>query len=254
MNAFKPSAILSWTISCALLSFGVPVPVFADEAPPALRAEIVALTQELMDALVPGKADVWQRILADDVLITDEFGRRQDKAEAVKSIHAFPAGISGRIEVRDPHVRVYGDTAVIDCEQYETEDFFGQKFVVRYLATATFVRHGGAWKLAAFQDVTLPTPPPSLQVSGIVLADYPGTYRYASGRAFAVELDNGRLMLRTRAGGEAHALDAIARDVFMGGDDERNLLIFRRDARGQVAGLIERRKFNDLVMTRDRAK
>jgi hypothetical protein len=37
----------------------------------------------------------------------------------------------------------------------------------------------------------------------------------------------------------------------MGSDDERNLLIFRRDAAGKVSGLIERRKFNDLPMTLD---
>jgi hypothetical protein len=37
----------------------------------------------------------------------------------------------------------------------------------------------------------------------------------------------------------------------MGTDDERNLLIFRRDAAGHVTGLIERRKFNDLRLRRD---
>lgn len=227
---------------------------FADEAPPALAREIAGMTQELMDALVPGKAEVWQRLLADDVLVTDEFGRRQTKKEAVDSVHAFPAGISGSIEIRDPHVRVYGDTAVIDCEQYETETFFGQKFVVRYLATATFVRRAGKWQIVAMQDLTLPTPPPALNVRDLRLTDYPGTYRYTPERAFTIELAEGKLMLRTRSGAAPHALDPIAKDVFMGGDDERNLLIFRRDATGKITGLIERRKFNDLQMTRDAAK
>jgi len=226
----------------------------ADEAPQPLRKEIVALTQELMDALVPGKTEVWQRILADDVLITDEFGRRQTKKEAVDSVHPFPSGISGSIEIRDPHVRVYGDTAVIDCEQYETEEFFGQRFVVRYLATATYVRRNGAWKLVALQDLTLPTPPPPLPVRDLRLADYPGTYRYTAERAFSIELADDRLMLRTRTGAAAHGLDAVAKDVFMGSDDERNLLIFRRDDAGKISGLIERRKFNDLQMTRDAPK
>jgi len=39
--------------------------------------------------------------------------------------------------------------------------------------------------------------------------------------------------------------------VFMGSDDERNLLIFRRDAGGKVVELIERRKFNDLHLRRE---
>jgi len=227
---------------------------FADEAPPALTKEILGLTQELMDGLTLGKPDVWQRLLADDVLITDEFGRRQTKKEAVDSVHALAPGISGNIEIRDPHVRAYADTAVIDCEQYETETFFGQKFVVRYLATATFVRRAGKWQIVAMQDLTLPTPPPALDVRGLRLSDYPGTYRYTPERAFTVELAAGRLLLRTRSGAAPHALDPVARDVFMGSDDERNLLIFRRDAAGKIIGLIERRKFNDLQMTRDAAK
>jgi len=143
---------------------------------------------------------------------------------------------------------------VIDCEQYETETFFGQKFVVRYLATATFVRRAGKWQIVAMQDLTLPTPPPALDVRGLRLSDYPGTYRYTPERAFTVELAAGRLLLRTRSGAAPHALDPVARDVFMGSDDERNLLIFRRDAAGKIIGLIERRKFNDLQMTRDAAK
>ncbi len=36
----------------------------------------------------------------------------------------------------------------------------------------------------------------------------------------------------------------------MGSDDERNLLVFRRDAQGKVNALIERRKFNDLRLAR----
>jgi hypothetical protein len=253
MNAsFRKPASISFIWSWALVLFASAA--HADEAPPPLRKEIVALTQELMDALVPGRTEVWQRILADDVLITDEFGRRQTKKEVVDSVHPFPAGISGNIEIRDAHVRRYGDTAVIDCEQYETEEFFGQKFTVRYLATATYVRRDGAWRLVALQDLTLPTPPPTLPVRDLRLADYPGTYRYTAERAFSVELAGDKLMLRTRAGAAAHALDAVAKDVFMGSDDERNLLIFRRDDAGKITGLIERRKFNDLQMTRDAPK
>lgn len=232
----------------ALVFFG---PAAANEAPPAVHRQIVALTQKLMDALGEGKPEVWERILADDVLITDEFGRRQTKVEAVKGIRPFPAGMSGSIEVRDAHVRHYGGTAVIDCEAYEQETVFGQKLVVRYLFTSTYVRRGGAWKLVAMQDVTLPTPPPALSVKGLRLADYPGTYRYAPERAFFVALEQDKLVWRTKPAGAAHALEPIANDVFMGNDDEKNLLIFRRNDAGQVTELIERRKFNDLHLQRE---
>ena len=223
----------------------------ADEPSAVVRKQIVDLTQQMMDAVGEGKADVWQRTLLDDALITDEFGRRQTKKEAVDSIHPFPSGISGSIEVRDPHVRVYGSTAVIDFEDYEKETFFGQNFLVRYISTATYIRQGDDWKLATMLDVTLPTVPPTLDVRDVKPADYVGTYRISPDRAWIVEVENGKLQWRTKAGRPAHLLDAIAKDVFMGGDDEKNLMIFRRDESGHVVELIERRKFNDLRLKRE---
>jgi len=128
---------------------------------------------------------------------------------------------------------------------------FGQKFVVRYRAMNTYVRRDGVWKVAAMMDVTLPTPPPQLDVRDLRLRDYPGTYRYGPERAFLVAAENGKLVFRTKAGRPANALDAVAKDVFMGGDDEKNILIFRRDKSGKVVELVERRKFNDLHMKRE---
>ena len=237
------------TIVASLTLFAPPT--FADDASPATKKEIVAMTQELVDALVPGKAEVWQRYLADDAMVTDEFGRRQTKKEAVESMHPLPEGFSGSIELRDARVHVYGDTAVLDSEEYETETVFGQKFVVRYFTMNTYIRRDGAWKVVAMQDVTLPTPPPKLDVSGLKLGEYAGTYRYAPDRAWIVDVDNGKLQWRTKADRPANALDPIAKDVFMGGDDEKNLMIFRRDDAGRIVELIERRKFNDLHLRRE---
>ena len=216
-----------------------------------VQSRLVALTQELMDSLIPGTPEPWQRILADDAVIIDEFGRIQDKKAAVESIHPFPQGITGNIEIRDAKVRVHGDTAVLQGEMYETETVFGQALVVRYIFANTFARSGGDWKLVAAIDVTLPTEPPALKVDGLVLGDYAGTYTYGPGRAFSVAVDEGRLYYTTKAGGPHTPLAALGKDVFMTGGDERNLAIFRRDASGRVVELIERRKFNDLHLKRD---
>ena len=221
----------------------------ADEA--ATRAELVRLTQELMDAIPLGKAEVWQRVLAEDALIVDEFGRRQGKAEAVAGIHAFPQGFSGSIEIRTPELRLAGDTAVLDGEMYERESVFDQRLVVRYVFSNTFVRRNGAWKLLAATDVTLPTPPPKLDVAGLPLAGYAGVYRYGPGRAYTLARDGDALYYTRKPGGAHTGLQAIARDVFMDEGDEKNLLVFRRDASGHVVELIERRKFNDLHLRRE---
>jgi hypothetical protein len=216
-----------------------------------VQTKLVGLTQELMDALIPGEGETWQRILADDAIIIDEYGRIQTKKEAVDGVHPFPKGFSGSIEIRDPAVRVHGDAAVLKGEMYEKEGVFEQNLVVRYIFANTFVRQNGEWKLVAAIDVTLPTEPPKLPVSGLVPGDYVGTYAYGPGRAWSVAAENGALYYTTKAGGPRTSLDAIGKDVFMTGGDERNLAIFRRDASGQVVELIERRKFNDLHLKRD---
>jgi len=228
----------------------IPAAAFA-ETDAEVQTKLVALTQALMDALIPGNADVWQRTLADNAVVIDEFGRIQNKKEAVDSVHPFPQGLSGSIEIRDPKLHLHGDTAVLNGEMYEKESVFGQQLVVRYIFANTFVRDGADWKLLAASDVTLPTEPPKLAVAGIVLGDYPGTYAYGPKRAFSVAVENGALFYTTKPGGPHTALDAIGKDVFMSGGDERNLVIFRRDAAGHVDELIERRKFNDLHMKRE---
>jgi hypothetical protein len=236
------------------LVFGLGPAAHADPATLAVRAEIVALSQQLMDAIGTGDRGVWNRIAADDAVIVDEFGRRQTRRELVEGLRPLPPGFSGSIEIRDPQVQVYGDTAVIVCEEYERETVFGQQLVVRYVDTNTFVRRGGAWKLVSMEDVTLPTPPPRLAVADLHPADYAGVYRYGPDRAWTVSVRDGGIEYRTRPDRPPQALEPVARDVFMGTDDERNLYIFRRDGTGRVVSLVERRKFNDLVLTREGAK
>ena len=237
----------------AAVVFCAAPPVPGDEPPAATLKEIVSLSQELLDAIAPGKAEVWERLLADDALIIDEFGRRQDKRQALGDLRPLPSGLSGSISLRDPQVRLWGDTAVIDCEALEQESVFGQRLTVRYRFLATWVRRSGAWRLAAMQDVTVPTDPPALGVRGLRLNDYPGTYRYSPDRAWVVRRKGDILTYSRRAGGKEEALSPVALDVFTDGSDEKNLIVFQRDAAGRVDRLVERRKYNDLVMTREAA-
>lgn len=223
----------------------------AAEAPASLRDDLLKITQALVDAIPTGDKAIWEKTLTDDAVIIDEFGRIAHKTDTLASMHPFPAGFAGSIELRDAHAQQYGDTAVLRVEEYERETVFGQQFVVRYQSLLTFVKQGSAWKLAGYEDVTIPTEPPKLTVTRLSLGEYSGTYRYAPGRAWTVSSKDGALSYVTKAGGPANRLEPIAKDVFMGSDDERNLLIFRRDEHGKVNALIERRKFNDLRLTRD---
>ena len=227
-------------------------PAAAKDASPAVRDAALRLSQQLFDALASGDAALWTRVMADDGVIIDEFGRRQEKADFLKAIQPLPAGFSGSIQIRDPHVREYGTAVVVDCENDEQETVHGQRLAVRYLSTITFVREGDDLKLVTLQSVTVPTQPPLLAVADLRLEDYPGVYRWGPDRAHTISRIGTRLVFTTRTGGPLTLLDPIARDVFMDGGDERNLYIFRRGPDGRITELLERRKFNDLRMTRER--
>src|ERR1051325_673527 len=169
-------------------------PATAKEAAPTVRDAAIRLSQQLFDALATGDAALWARSMADDGVIIDEFGRRQEKAEFVKGIRPLPAGLSGSIEDRDVHVREYGSAVVLDCENYEQETVHGQRLVVRYLSTLTFVREGADLKLVSLHSVTVPTQPPLLEVPDVKLDEYPGVYRWGPDRAHTVAVIGPRLV------------------------------------------------------------
>jgi len=236
-----------------LLPVLLTVGAFPGEAgvPPTESApRIIALAQELMDAIVSGDGRVWERILHQDATVVDEFGRRQNKAEAIQALSPLPAGFSASIDVRRPRVHLQGATAMIEFEAYEREKVFDQQLVVRYHFMATFLREDQTWKLFAMQNLTLPDDPPTLPVRDLRLDDYPGTYRYGPGRAFTIRRKGSRLFFATRPGGPEWPLNPVAMDVFFDMGEEKNLLIFQRDGSGKVCRLVQRRKFNDLAMTR----
>lgn len=241
-------------LACCLIGALLIVPVpfaHAAEASDALRGQLLKTTQALVDALPTGNKAPWENALTEDAVVIDEFGRVASKAESVSSLHPFPSGFSGSIELRHAHAWQYGDTALLQVEECERETVFGQNFVVRYLSLLTFVKQSGEWKVAGYEDVTIPTPPPKLDVPNLVLSDYAGTFRYGPGRAWTITSDHGVLHYVTRPGNPSTVLEPIAKDVFMSGDDEHNLLIFRRDDHGKVIALIERRKFNDLRLDKE---
>ena len=242
-------------LECALLPMlfagsalaSPPAPVASD----AVQRELMATTQALMDALASGKSQVWRDALADDAVIVDEFGRVQGKDEAVASVTGLPPGLSGRIALLNPQLRLNGDTAMLLVDNDEVETVFGQQLHVVYRMLATYVHRDGAWKLLGMQDVTVPTTPPALQVADLPLQDYAGVYRYGPERAITVVLSGDALSYSSRAGRPPIRLLPVARDVFMDDGDEKNLYLFRRDGAGRITAVIERRKFNDLVMNRE---
>lgn len=83
--------------------------------------------------------------------------------------------------------------------------------VARYQALITFTNVSGAWKIAGYEDVTIPTEPLRLDVAALHLNDYSGTYSYAKGHDWTVSVDHNVLSYTTHKGGKSNVLEPIGR-------------------------------------------
>jgi hypothetical protein len=77
-------------------------------------------TQELLNAVSAGNANVWDRYLDEGVIYLAEDGVRKTKADLLKEIAPLPKGISGSITVTAFEVRLHGDTAVTTHNDLES--------------------------------------------------------------------------------------------------------------------------------------
>lgn len=168
-------------------------------AAPALAApeEVAALlrrnTQALLDAITHGDAAVWQRLLADEAVVTDESGTVNDKTTIVKSIAPLPARISGDIKVRDFEAHVHGDVAVATYVSDEHESFFDAQLHCQYRSTDTWRRDGGDWRLIASQVLAVRTDPPAIKLDPAEAAKLAGSYALAPDRKMVIALKDGAL-------------------------------------------------------------
>lgn len=132
-------------------------PAAAHTETPSAEAEkqVRAAHARRFEVMVQGDTAALAPLLADDLVYTHATGQVETKAQFLESL------ASGRLRYRviadpDPAVRVYGDVAVVTgrADVQATAGGRDVAFAARYLAV--YVRDGGAWRLAAWQNTRLP--------------------------------------------------------------------------------------------------
>ena len=212
--------------------------------------ELVRRTQEIVDAIAPGDRQPFERYFADDSMIFDEKGRSMDKKAFVADQSPLPPGYSGSIKVVNPQSRILRDTAILSCDLNETETIFGQENKARYHETDTWVRRNGEWQIVAEQVLRYYEDPAPGKPDSKRYADYVGTYELAPGNVLTVSLEGADLFSQ-RAGRAKNLLIPEAPDIFFRKGVEGRQL-FRRDDRGRVDALINRRNNEDVVWEKTR--
>jgi len=203
-------------------------------------------TQALMDAVTYGKPKVWQDLLDDKCLITDETGTVSNKAKAVGDVQPLPKGISGDIRVTDWQVTVAGDVAVATHVDDEHENYHGQNLHALYRATGTWIKRASGWKLLGMQVLAMRQDPPAVALPASLTDQYTGRYS-AAADVNVVIAKSGNTLTASTNGGKPVEIKAELADLLFTPGQPRSRRIFQRDAKGAIIGFVSRREERDIV-------
>jgi len=223
-------------------------PLFADDA---VDAELWRLIQENLDAIAPGRVEVWRRNLHDKVTHVDETGKVRNKTEILAELTPLPKGLVGRLQVDKFQATVEGKVAVVTHEDLEHLDYHGQMLVSRWRSTDTWIKTADGWKLFGQQTLALLEDPPAIQLTNEQLCEYAGTYRLTTEIIETIDCADGKL-LGTRTGRPEVAYQAEVADVFFVAGRPRTRRIFLRDSASAITGFVDRREGIDVRWTKVR--
>ncbi len=246
------SVRLRFGLAPALLWF---VSAAATATPSAGRADddvrdvLHRQTQELLDALATGKAEVWNKYLDPDVKYVDETGKVLTKKEMLADTKGLPAGVSGRIAATQYEVARHGEVAIATYVDDEYETYHGHELHCQYRTTQSWQKKPEGWRLIGAQVLAMRTDPPAVDLPANLRQEYCGKYALTPEITYEIRCKDGALEGQ-RNGRPAEVLKAEASDVLFVPGRPRYRFVFLRDARGQITGFAERREAWDLVWKR----
>lgn len=220
-------------------------PARADATDEQNTAELRRMSQELFDALAPGKVAVWERYLDDRFVHMDENGVVRNKAEFLKEVTPLPAGLVGRIEIDRFDATFHGNTAIVAYEMQEYLDYFGQSLRTRFRSLDTWLATADGWRLIGGHIAAVLKDPPAAKLSPELLSEYEGVYSLTPEIKTTIRSRDGGLTAQ-RDDRPAATYAAEIRDVFFVPGQPRSRRIFTRDAKGRVDGFVDRREGEDI--------
>jgi hypothetical protein len=219
---------------------------------PALstEAELRANTQELLDAVAPGRVEVWDKFLDPELLHIDENGARRRKAELLKELEPLPPGLVGSIKIDRFVLRDFGDWAVADVEMQEQLDYFGQPLRSRFRSMDTWRRTPDGWRLVGQHVGAVVKDPPSAPFDPAD-CDYAGSYVLTAERTTVLRCVADGIEAE-RAGRPNVIYKREIDDVFFAPGQPRTRRIFVRSTTGEITGFVDRREGEDIKWTKSR--
>ncbi|WP_407353638.1 nuclear transport factor 2 family protein [Luteimonas sp. R10] len=213
------------------------------------EADLRRMTQELLDAVAPGKREVWERYLDARFVHMDENGVVRNKTELLREFAPLPPGLVGRIEIDTYEATIYGDIAIAAYQMQEYLDYHGQPLRSRFRALDTWRRTPEGWRLIGEHAAAVHKDPPTITLSGGERCAYEGVYALTPEISTTIRCtDDG--LTSERNGRPIAKYAAELRDVFFVPGQPRTRRIFTRDASGRIDGFVDRREGEDIRWNR----
>jgi hypothetical protein len=227
-------------------SFAVAQKTTPAAADAATEKELVAIAQELYDAIAVGNKAPWEKHVAADLIYTDENWQILTKKDLIDGLRPLPKGFSGTIRIANVQSRISGDAAVLSYRALEEELVFGQKLAPTYLVTDTWFKRNGRWQMVASHVVVMPGERKAIAVDPQLYQSLVGQYELTEGVTYTITLEGDKL-IGQRSGRTKEELLPADEHTFFRKGTIRGEKVFVRDASGHVIQMLDRRENNDLT-------
>jgi ketosteroid isomerase-like protein len=214
-----------------------------------LQADLVRLSEQLLEAIRVGDKAALARLGTEDVTLVDRDGKVYSRDEFIDELVPPPEGYDLRFTVEEPKLFHHGDTALLTFLLDEHLTIFGHDVSTKYRNHFLFYRVEGSWKLAMYTYWEKPSTPPRVTVPTAELVPLTGTYELAPGKwTTRIFLEDGKLMSQRGTAAPRELVPMAGERFYIEGVEAE--WYFERGPDGSPTALVFRRNWVDLRLAR----
>ena len=140
-----------WTIFA--LALALSIPSLAADKKGKVEDQIKKMEHDRAQAAMKADAETLGSSMTDDYMMITPSGTVEDKTTVLNSFKSGDRKIESiELDDSDMKVRVYGNTAVVTGSSTVKSTNKGEDMSGKYRYTRVYVKQGGKWKTAAFQQ------------------------------------------------------------------------------------------------------
>ncbi|HEX5733943.1 MAG TPA: DUF4440 domain-containing protein [Blastocatellia bacterium] len=214
--------------------------------------ELKEITQKKVDA--ESRRDLTDltylsRVYADELSIASIEGRVSSKEVTLANMKRTAGSIKRSFRVEQMRVRVVGDTGIVTGIKNIGVQIGNQEEKNRVRFTDTYVRRQGNWQLLASHLSRIPSERQAAKVDPKIYDSYVGEYELGPGLVFTVTRESDRLLTQTSGLPDKIELFPESETTFFYRGTNQ-LVIFRKDATGQVTHMVLKDQGQELMAMR----